>query len=251
MHQSKAQIFLIAIPVSLRLSRVTDGGASCHVDENKLVFFFFFLSAYAGVRLCPAETSFMWATPRNAAEHAPDLDGAAEVVYTGEVWGSPGASACGDSTYDSNYACKNCVFMQMGAEKKKLASVPAGDAWLSAHRFFLFFFVTFPRLRLLHLRLIQILESFKSVYTHTQKLTKMWATQHTHWQCKKEILIVFILLLKTCFRCRQIVSVNWQCVILYTLDKHKSLICRLKMYSYVPKTHLFQCRSFWRDILSL
>lgn len=28
-----------------------------------------------------------------------------------------GASACGDGTYDSNYACKNGVFMQMGTRK--------------------------------------------------------------------------------------------------------------------------------------
>lgn len=64
---------------------VTDWEASCHVEEDVLV-----LSAYVWIKLCPAETSFKWATSCNPAEHDCDLDGAAKVVYTGEVRGSRG-----------------------------------------------------------------------------------------------------------------------------------------------------------------
>lgn len=113
------------------------------------------------VKLCPPETPFKWVTPRNPPQSC---------LHRRSVRIS-GASACGDGTYDSNYACENGVFMQIGGGR----TCKRACRRLSAHRFFLFFFFSSnpsTSLWLLHLRLFQILESFESTYTHKKKQTK-------------------------------------------------------------------------------
>lgn len=91
-------------------------------------------------------------------------------------------------TCDSNYACANCVFMQIEGVAAEgvgqLVSVPAGDARPSAHRFSLLLLRTLPR----PLTTSTIGKFAVDIYTHE----KYNMSNSPHWQRSGKTLKILV-----------------------------------------------------------
>lgn len=106
-HRCCMNIAIVTL-LPLRLSGMTDLEASFHVEEDELVFIGLCLDPTLPSRNVFQVGDFMqprWARLRFGQSCRGCLHRRSMRIS--------GASACGDSTYDSNYACKNDVFMQM------------------------------------------------------------------------------------------------------------------------------------------